>query len=116
MDRAPPHLMLSTEVLVQPFEFCMKTEDVGGQKFTLPKVALCKYVDRNRYLRIGGRVLVVGYQQLEKNRTLPLLLLLQDLDHSCARGAGVKMGNVCYGMLQAAAFLGEVFPRVALFS
>ena len=29
-------------------------------------------------------------------------LLLQDLDKSCARG-GVKRGDVCYGMLRAAA-------------
>ena len=34
-------------------------------------------------------------------------LLLQDLYKSCARGGGVKRGDVCYGMLRAAACVDE---------
>ena len=34
-------------------------------------------------------------------------LLLQDLCESCARGGGVKRGDVCYGMLRATACVDE---------
>ena len=48
---------------------------------------------------------------LEVRDTLILLsrvcLLLQDLYKSCARGGGVKRGDVCYGMLRAAACVDE---------
>ena len=37
----------------------------------------------------------------------PVCLLLQDLYKSCARGGGVKRGDVCYGMLRAAACVDE---------
>ena len=38
---------------------------------------------------------------------LPVLTGLQDLYKSCARGGGVKRGDVCYGMLRAAACVDE---------
>ena len=39
--------------------------------------------------------------------TYYVCLLLQDLYKSCARGGGVKRGDVCYGMLRAAACVDE---------
>ena len=38
---------------------------------------------------------------------MDVCLLLQDLYKSCARGGGVKRGDVCYGMIRAAACVDE---------
>ena len=46
---------------------------------------------------------VIMYIQFSRN----VCLLLQDLYKSCARGGGVKRGDVCYGMLRAAACVDE---------
>ena len=42
-----------------------------------------------------------------RRRVEYVCLLLQDLYKSCARGGGVKRGDVCYGMLRAAACVDE---------
>ena len=48
-----------------------------------------------------------GTGELGELRGKRCCLLLQDLYKSCARGGGVKRGDVCYGMLRAAACVDE---------
>ena len=47
------------------------------------------------------------YCQRDIHSETYVCLLLQDLYKSCARGGGVKRGDVCYGMLRAAACVDE---------
>ena len=51
--------------------------------------------------------LVIGPLNSLHGVALWVCLLLQDLYKSCARGGGVKRGDVCYGMLRAAACVDE---------